>query len=221
MEAAARRNFYLALFAIGIFPFMVNGYVNSLTFRIPLLYWSFEIVSWVVVPILVFVTAVRRGGLRFSDIGLNSAVFGRRNYGLLVLICIAFGPLELYIYRNAYDFLRTVFPGTPFFSYESVVPESGFLRMIVAIYLSLTAGIVEELYFRGLFFKVSTFFPRPPVVYLSASPLLFALIHWEGGASNVIAAYVLGLFGAAAFLAMRNLWPLIVGHVYTDYVWFS
>jgi membrane protease YdiL (CAAX protease family) len=55
-------------------------------------------------------------------------------------------------------------------------------------------------------------------LYLLVSPILFAAIHWESGWANTGAAYVYGLFAAVAYLAMRNIWPLIVGHFYTDYV---
>jgi membrane protease YdiL (CAAX protease family) len=53
------------------------------------------------------------------------------------------------------------------------------------------------------------------------TPIVFALPHWEGGLHNVLATYVCALFFALLFLITKNLWPLIVGHIYTDYVWFN
>jgi len=220
MQATAQRNLYLVLFGIGIFPFLINGYVNSVIFRTPSLYWSFELLTWIVMPIIVFMLAALNGGLRFVEIGLHGNVFGNRNYYLLALLCIAFGPLDLFIYEHALALFRAAFPGKPFFSYQAVIPDHGVLRVMVALYFGLTAGIVEEMYFRGLFFKISGFFARPLAVYLIFSPALFALIHWEGALSNVLATYVVGVFTAIAFVVLRNLWPLIVGHIYTDFVWF-
>lgn len=219
-EAAGKRDCYLAALAIGTLPFIVNGYVNSLVFKNPPLYWALELAYWVAIPTAVFWYAVRRGGFRFAEIGLSGEIRGRRNLALLVLLCAVFCPLDAILYKELYAYFSTRFPPSPVFAYESVVPEQGISRQVVAIYFALTAGIVEELYYRGLCFRIASFFPRPVVLYLALSPLLFALIHWEGGMANVCATYAFGMIQAVAFLGMRNLWPLIAGHVYTDYVWF-
>lgn len=220
MEAARKRACYLVVLAIGTLPFIVNGYVNSLVFKNPPLYWTLELVYWVAIPAAVFGYAVRRGGLSFAEIGISGEVRGRRNLVLLALLCVVACPLDAILYKELYAFFSARFPPSPVFAYEAVVPEQGISRQVVAIYFALTAGIVEELYYRGLCFRIASFFPRPVVLYLALSPLLFALIHWEGGMANVCATYAFGLIQAVAFLGMRNLWPLIAGHVYTDYVWF-
>ena len=85
MRPDTPRNLYLLLLAAGVFPFLVNGYVNSIIFRDPPLYWSFEVLSWIVLPIVVFTIAVRKGGLRFAEIGLHGTVFGKRNLVLLAV----------------------------------------------------------------------------------------------------------------------------------------
>ena len=91
----------------------------------------------------------------------------------------------------------------------------------MAVYFALTAGIVEELYFRGLLLKACSYTAYAVPLYLAASPILFALIHWESGAASTASCYVFGMFYAVTFVVIRNLWPLIVGHVYTDFVWFG
>jgi len=70
-------------------------------------------------------------------------------------------------------------------------------------------------------YRVSQLFSKPTLIYIAVSPLLFALVHWEGGTANVIAAYIFGLGAVGVFMYMKNIWPLIIGHIYTDYVWFS
>ena len=220
-NTASQRPLYLALLGLGIFPFLVNGYVNSIIVRWQAAYWAFELLCWVGIPALVIVLAATRGGMRPADIGLNANLFGRPNLLLLGLLCVAFGPVELFIYKGAYTLLREAFPAPALFSYESVVPQAAWLRVLVAAYFALSAGIVEEIYFRGLFHKLAGTFPRPATTYLVASPLCFALVHWEDGPANLAATYLIGLLCALAYLGLRNLWPLIFGHVYTDYVWFS
>lgn len=215
-------NVIVWLFGIGIFPFFINGYVNALLAPLPVAYWAFEVSYWVVLPAILLTLAVRRQGLRLADIGLDTRVFGKRDVLLLGLLCVAFCPLDLFVYKHTYEYFRTVFTGPAFFEYESIVPKvNGWQRTLVAAYFALTAGVVEEVYFRGLLHKAVQHRPDAGGLYLVWSPLLFALIHWEGGFANVSTTYVFGLFAAAAFLAMRNLWPLIIGHIYTDYVLFS
>ena len=215
-------NFYVWLIGIGIFPFFINGYVNALLAPVPAAYWAFEVSYWVVLPAILMTVAVRRHGLSMADIGLDTRAFGKRNVLLLVLLCVAFCPVDLFVYKHTYEYLRTVFTGPAFFQYESIVPKAdGWPRMGVAIYFALTAGVVEEVYFRGLFHMAVRGRADATGIYLVWSPLLFAIIHWEGGLANVFTTYLFGLFAAAIFLVVRNLWPLIFGHIYTDYVLFS
>ena len=221
MDRTVRRNFYLGLFAVGIFPFFINGAINPIIYPHPWLYWGFELLSWLVLPAIVFSLAVRKGGLRAGDIGLTAQVRGRRRLALLLVLCVVAGPFDLLLYSHAYAFFRELFPAEPLFSYQTIVPEHGVLRVIVAAYLGLSAGLVEELYFRGLFFSISCFFRTPTTVYLAFSPVLFSLVHWEGGLSNLFATYIFGLISALVFVLIRNLWPLIIGHVYTDYFWYQ
>lgn len=221
MRPWSTRNLYLALISVGIFPFFINGYINSIIFRIPLAYWLFELSYWVLLPILVVGIAIKRGGLRFAEIGLHGTLFGKRNLVLLVLLCIVFGPIEFWVYKHLYIYFRSIFTGQGIFQYQSVLPRSGWTRTLISIYFALSAGIVEEIFFRGWMYKIAEYLPQPRAVFLMVSPVLFALIHWENGLGNVLATYVMGVLIALAFIAMRNLWPLIVGHIYTDYFCFN
>jgi hypothetical protein len=221
VEASAQRNLYLALFCAGTLPFMVNGIVNAAIASNPWLYWSFEVACWVVLPLAVFTVACTRGGLRLEDLGIHGRIRGRRNIPLLLFLCLIAGPVDLFIYAHLAGIFSRLVPGVALFAYESVIPAAGVMRFVVAAFFALTAGIVEELYYRGLFFRISEFFPAPRAVYLGVSPVLFALIHWEGAPGNLPATYVFGLLAALFYLALRNLWPLVIGHIYTDLIWFQ
>jgi hypothetical protein len=212
---------YVACAALGIFPYLINGYINSKIAAWPALYWTFEVVCWVVIPGAVFAVLVRRGGLRAADLGLHGRIFGRDSVGLVILACLVLCPLEAVGYGHVYGYFRTFLPDEGVFKYQTMIPDGGARRELIALWFALTAGIVEELYFRGLLFRVAGFFPAPRALFLALSPLLFAAIHWESGPANAAGAYVFGVFSAAAFLILRNLWPLIAGHIFTDYIWFG
>ncbi|MCP4769644.1 MAG: CPBP family intramembrane metalloprotease [Gammaproteobacteria bacterium] len=51
--------------------------------------------------------------------------------------------------------------------------------------------------------------------------LLFSLVHWEDGLANLASTYIFGVFMAIAYLGLRNLWPLVIGHIFIDLVWFG
>lgn len=150
-----------------------------------------------------------------SDIGIHSRIRGRGSIGLVVLIAVVLCPVYYLVHSSALRFFGTLLPASALF------PESGFGRILVAAYFAITAGIVEEIYFRGLAFRACEMLPFSVPLYLGLSPLLFALIHWESGAANTAATYVVGILAAATYVLLRNLWPLIVAHAYTDYAWFT
>ena len=211
---------YCGLLVSGILPFFINGALNPVLHPHPLLYWSFEFFAWLFLPAVVFGLAVRKGGLKLSELGLTGNIRGRRRIGWLLVLCVVAGPVDLQIYFNAKIFFDDLFPSKPLFDYKSVVPDAGILRAVVVVYLGITAGVVEELYFRGFCARISELLSYPRAVYVVGSSLLFGLIHWEGGPSAVLATFTLGLTSALIFLAIRNLWPLIVGHAYTDIYWY-
>jgi membrane protease YdiL (CAAX protease family) len=209
---------YAVATAIGISPFFLNGLVNARLNAWPLAYWICEVLIWVIVPIAVLSYLVQRAGLRFADIGLSRSIFGKQSVTLVVITSLLFCVLCYAVYTGVYAFMRGVLPDAGIFSYRSVLPSEDSGRAFAVFYLAFSAGVVEEIYFRGLLFKVLGFARRAVPLYLLVSPILFAAIHWESGWANTGAAYVYGLFAAVAYLAMRNIWPLIVGHFYTDYI---
>ena len=211
----------LLLAAIGITPFLLNGVVNSLIYHNALWYWSFELLTWIVIPGVVFYRVMRTPGLRLADLGYHGAIRTRRHPALLALTCALFAPLCYVVYTRSFAFLEPLFPAQPWFQYESVVPESGMLYLLVVAYFALSAGLVEEFLFRGLLYRALAECRDAAWLFLLISPLLFALIHWEDGVANLLATYVVGVFMALAYLGLRNIWPLVVGHVFTDLLWFG
>ncbi|MGD2172941.1 MAG: CPBP family intramembrane metalloprotease [Gammaproteobacteria bacterium] len=207
---------YLLLASIGIFPFLVNGPINAEIAHLPYLYWGFELSIWVLLPAILLHAATRTPGFSFADLGLQTAVRGYREPVVLLLACLVIAPLCYWVYDGVFEAFDRWYPDGGFFHYETVIPESGFPRLTVIIYFAASAGLVEEFLFRGLLHRAAQEFRRPRLFFLVVSPLAFSLIHWESGIANLLATWVFGLFTAAVFLGLRNLWPLIAGHALTD-----
>jgi membrane protease YdiL (CAAX protease family) len=221
MAMTDHRNRLLLLALCGIAPYMVNGLVNSVIYQDALLYWSFEMLTWVVIPSTVLYLVTRTPGFQISDFGYHGTICGQRKTGLLLLTCVLFAPLCYWVYSTSYDFFIELFPAGESFDYDSVVPASGIFYFAVVVYFGLSAGLVEEFLFRGLLFRAFSGFQHSLLLFLVVSPLLFGLVHWEDGLANLASTYIVGVFMAIAYLGFRNLWPLVIGHIFTDLVWFG
>jgi membrane protease YdiL (CAAX protease family) len=221
MAITDHRNRLLLLALCGIAPFLVNGLVNAAIDQNALLYWCFEILTWVVIPSTVLYLLTRTPGFRFADLGYHGTICGQHKTGLVVLTCVLFAPLVYWVYATSYDYFIELFPAVDSFDYDSVVPASGIFYFAVVVYFGFSAGLVEEFLFRGLLHRAFSGFPYSTVLFLGVSPLLFALVHWEDGLANLTSTYVVGVFMAIAYLGFRNLWPLVTGHIFTDLVWFG
>ena len=211
----------LLLALCGIAPFMVNGLVNSVIHQDALLYWSFEMLTWVVIPSTVLYLVTRTPGFQFSDLGYHGTICGQHKTGLLLLACVLFAPLCYWVYSTSYNFFIELFPAGESFGYDSVVPASGIFYFAIVVYFGLSAGLVEEFLFRGLLYRAFSRFGHPLLLFMVVSPLLFGLVHWEDGLANLASTYTFGVFMAIAYLGFRNLWPLVIGHIFIDLVWFG
>lgn len=207
-----------ALFLIGVTPFWLNGFVNPYIYQDFATYWIIELTIWILLPIVIFSALSKHTNLYLYNLGMNSKIIGVESIWAIVLGCFFLSPLIYMIYTWLYSYFQAVYPSQPFFSYHQVLPENPLSRTLTAFYFAITAGIVEELYFRGLLFKLVEQLKYGSIVFVGLSPILFAAIHWENGLSNVLATFTFGILSALLFLALKNLWPLIIGHGFTDFI---
>ena len=100
-------------------------------------------------------------------------------------------------------------------AYGQMIPTDSLGSMLVILYFSITAGVFEEVFYRGIFqLACDTAFPylsRWAVVLSSGS--LFAAIHWPSGLPAVIGSFFFGLIAAWLYAKQRDLRPLAVAHV--------
>ncbi|MED4041255.1 CPBP family intramembrane glutamic endopeptidase [Niallia taxi] len=88
-------------------------------------------------------------------------------------------------------------------------------------YVSITAGLTEEIIYRGfLIFAFSYFFPNLSVwfVVIFAS-LLFGLAHtYQGLLSGVLRTSIVGLIFSVLYMGLNSIIPLILLHFLIDYM---
>ncbi len=211
----------MLLLALGVFPLYFNGILNSFIAPMPVLYWLFEILIWIVIPLLALNLMLRIDNIGLADFGLHRTIFREKGVLAIVITSTLFAPVCFAIYFVTSIYLEPLFASADFFAYQSMIPDQLALKFLVIVYFSLTAGFVEEIFFRGVLFKVTESLKYGLVIYLILSPVTFSLVHWESGLANLLITFVFGVFVTLAYLVFRNIWPLIAGHAFTDYIWFA
>ena len=93
---------------------------------------------------------------------------------------------------------------------------SGDFKLATILFFAVTAGVVEEFYYRGLCRELFCQDTRNQTLYVLVSASLFAVAHWEGGTNSIAVSFLMGIFLAGSYLRIRNLWPLVAGHIAVD-----
>jgi len=217
------------LLAIGIAPFYLNGFYNSpLAKSDRTKFWLVEILTWIAMPTALLLIGRYRRLYTWTDFGLTTKVRGARHpwilLALLFAVPCAMLRLDLSVSAWAEATLPSGWPLPPF-RYTDVIPppgpDTGTFRLLSLAHLCLTAGIVEELYYRA---ALNRLFPRgrlSSLAYIIISSIVFAGAHWEGGLPQLAETFAFGILAATLFRLTGNLLPLIVGHVITDWYWFA
>ena len=221
-----RRSQIAALLCLGMLPLYLNGVYNPHLAGTPRLFWLAEVGAWAVLPALIVVIGTRRGLFNLADLGFRTRVFGRESPGLLLLAVVVVGFLALPIDHALVDWATRTVPPVPSrtaFRYEQMIPPpgpgTGGYRLLALANLCLSAGFVEELYYRAMFLLAIGRGWRLAPVYLVLSAAVFAGSHWEFGATKVVYTFAWGMVMGAMYLVTGNLWPVIVGHVVVDLYW--
>lgn len=188
-------------------------------------FWLFDFFAFVVVPTILFVFLKNGWPLSLKPPlwSFNPPFKPFQNFPRIItlsvltffLIVIVHGAsirLGISIQMNFPD----IFP--VLYSYTGKLTQAGNARTILVIYLALTAGIVEEYFFRGISKNViEDYWTKSKVVYVFTSSLLFASVHWAGGLANTVNTFFIGILCAIVYLRIKTLVPLIIAHAFFDW----
>jgi hypothetical protein len=214
----------ILLLIAGLLPLLINGFYNPAIAKIQIIYWLIEIITWVVLPIWIYMYGIKRQIFSKDNVGINIKIFGKRNHPFLFLISIIAILTFPLVYNSSFFYAQKHFPINHLkvnFSYSQILPGSGIRYIFVLLYFSATAGVVEEFYLKGLLGTIfkNTVFGILAFILISAT--LFSSLHWEGGVWGLFATFVFGIYTTTFYAISKNLWPNVLGHFITDYLWFA
>lgn len=210
----------ISIFLLGTFPLLINGFYNLAILDSSLtLYWVIEVCTWVVLPIILLRYGARQNLFDRSSIGIRGFI-GDYRRPIFKIPFYAIYPVFVFFFCLWAQRLSTHAFETNYlaqqFDYSQTFPKTMGLRLLVAFYHSITAGVVEEIYYRGLLRLVF----KSKIVFIFVSSTLFSLIHWEDGIYTMLPAFMLGLLNAIVYCELGSLIPLIGGHFFTDFMYF-
>lgn len=210
----------LLAFALLSWPFYLNDF-----YLIPLsgrqgaigLLWVLDVVFYMLVPCATLVVLYKKGLLDFLKPALTLPK--GKSLPLTILGAAALAFVTHMVFTRGID---------PWFMSGGCcrqclgypLPLDALAALLVAVYAPLSAGILEEIIFRGVLIDLLKKYTARPAVILLSSAALFAGIHWCGGSGKLMATFVIGLIPSLIYLRTGNLWLPIIWHVLHDAVVF-
>lgn len=188
-------------------------------------FWFFDSVSFVVVPAVLIAYGVRHGVpliefFRYSpqDRPLSGGLFSTSILFTMLTCLVAFAANI--VGNTVSDFFPWAIDAHYF--YDSRPSSSRFANFLIALYFSMTAGVAEELMFRGGGRIVWQYVTSSQCWfgYVISSSTLFGLMHWPHGVVAVIQSMVMGVFWSTMYIKINDIYPLIIAHAVLDFIIF-
>lgn len=151
----------------------------------------------------------------FGDLGISFHRIGRQIFsGLVLLLGVFLFVVLLTVFSR---FLDSHYGVSIASIWYFPIPEwNPWLSFTYVIYLSITAGIYEEIIYRGIVITQLRQITESRAVQIVASAFLFALIHWSMGPHTWIISMVYGLFWGYLFIRYHSLLPIMISHFLFD-----
>jgi len=160
----------------------------------------------------IFFLAYKAKWFDFPDLGiyfknfLNQISWGLVLTVIAVLVSILIFILQILIHENTGIVLNNIWYYPPNPNWHA------WQFALHAIYLALTAGVMEELIYRGAVISQLRKISNNTLFLVIASTILFVTIHWSLGIVTWIEAAVFGSFWAYLFIKTGRLIPIMIAH---------
>ncbi len=158
--------------------------------------------------------AYQAGWFWWGSLGINVKQLKQWIWGIVLFMVVFFlytliTIVFMYV-KNKYGFTIKSFWYFPLPQWQ---PLYVFLYVL---YLSITAGIYEEIIYRGIAIHQLKSITSKTWVLVCASTLLFVAIHWSMGPGTWIEAGLWGALWAYLYIKTNSLLPVMIAHFLYD-----
>ena len=214
---------------IAIFPFLALSLLNHfygkwLVNLHPGMFWLADLAQFLVAPWIGWWFGLRPLKLAQQDYGLvlpGNRHLPKDSIGFLLFCALLLvgACWPIFVIADA-----ALWQYSPERAIGRAMPTGFALNVLVALYLSATAALVEEVVCRALpwlYFSTAVAPRWRKLGYVSATSVAVALMHSEQGPAGMIASRWFGLVAASMYAKLRTLWPLVLGHFLIDFLIFG
>lgn len=157
-------------------------------------------------------------GIRPHGITLNDLVGGRWKSARDVAMDIFFAALFWFALFPVLHVWEFVFPHSPSAPSVNWLLPHGNVEIAFWIVLSISAGIAEEIVFRGYLQRQFSAWTRSAAIGIALQALIFGVTHGYQGVAACIRITILGaMFGMLAYWR-KSLRPGMIAHAWTDII---
>ncbi len=181
-------------------------------------FWIVDSIFFIIVPLAIFFVWSSKN-LQINKKVFESDILKTVADGLIMLLiifsCSAFA-------RYCYDFfLKDLFFWPGIIDYRTEIPKNGFLRVLIIMYLCVSAAVVEEWIFRFIPYpNENTSFGRISF-YVAVSSLLFAIAHISSGSVVTVSAFFVGIGLSLGYVWRQSFAALVLAHMCVDAIYFG
>lgn len=193
---------------------IINGTRTKIKFYVQTI-----ITSWILALLILVVHFFTEPS--FSKIGFNSISLNSNKWFTYPVITIS-GLYILYLLYQTINFRIYIIHNKKVKikldkNISSILPVTN-KEKLVFVFVCLTAGICEEIIFRGyLLYILETFFPTlQQWSFLLISSLIFGIVHIYQGKKYILSIGLLGLFLGCIYLAFGSILPVMIFHFIQD-----
>jgi hypothetical protein len=180
-------------------------------------FWAYDFAAWVVLPAFALFVLHKFASTPFQDYGLGAPLGWKDVVYTIPLPLVACALASFFATSIGYLLFGR---SDPAFSYTSVLQPLGSLWMVGTIYLAVTAGLWESVFYIGVpWLYISRAFgpsAAPRLGFAMLSTLLFAVDHHESGAAHMVGVSAFQLVALYWYLKLGTLWPVIGAHTLVD-----
>lgn len=158
--------------------------------------------------------AYQAGWFSWGSLGINLKQASQWLWGIVLFACVfaAYtGITAAFVYAK-----KNYGISVDSFWYFPLPQWKGIYVFLYALYLSITAGIYEEIIYRGIAIHQLKALTSNTLILVMASTLLFVAIHWSMGPGTWIEAGLWGALWGYLYIKTNSLLPIMIAHFLYD-----